>query len=221
LLPYPLAIVADDDPINRAFLIRTLEQSAWRVRSAADGSEAVRLAIADAPHVIVLDINMPGLDGWEAAARIRASATPAAGAPILAFTTQHLDVTMLRSRGFDGSIAKPCTPKTLVASVARWRSDGELAGVERLARTFDAAELNMLLDRLRAQLAHAILANSPALAHRVAGAAGTLGFTAVTQSWLRLSDGDESARDEAVADARRAIAAIDRHLSTARRTGGN
>lgn len=218
MLPYPLALVADDDPINLAFLTRTLERAAWRVAAAADGRGAVGLAIAEAPNLVVLDINMPDIDGWQVAERIRASTTPAAGAPILAFTTQHLEEDELRSRGFDGWIAKPCTADTLIASVARWRPDGELAGVERLAQTFDAAELDLLLARLRDQLTEAIAANSPALSHRLAGAAGTLGFAAVTKSWLALSEGDESAREAAFADARRAIAAIDRHLAADRRT---
>lgn len=218
LLPYALALVADDDPTNLAFLTRTLQRSMWRVTASADGRGAVALAIAEAPDLVILDINMPDLDGWQVAARIRASATLAAGVPILAFTTQHLDESELRSRGFDGWIAKPCTPDTLIASVAHWRPYGELAGVERLAQTFDSAELDPLLARLRDQLTEAILVNSPAISHRLAGAAGTLGFAAVTKSWLALSEGEESAKEAAFADARRAIAAIDRRLAADRTT---
>lgn len=218
MLPYPVALVADDDPINLAFLTRTLERSAWRVLSAVDGRQAADLAIAEAPHLIVLDINMPELDGWEAAARIRRSNTPAAGAPIVAFTTQQLDEHTLRARGFDGWLAKPCTPEMLVDAAARWRPDGELAGVERLAQIFDVAELDALMARLRDQLEDALSTESSALAHRLAGAAGTLGFAAVTESWLALSEGDLTVRERARDDARRAIAAIDRHLSSAQST---
>ncbi|SEK92996.1 Response regulator receiver domain-containing protein [Sphingomonas palmae] len=220
MLTYPKVVVADDEIINIRFLEHCLTHAGWQVMSAQDGQQAVDLVASQRPDLVMLDINMPVLDGWQAAAAIRGSSGAAAGMPIIAFTSLRVGEDELRRRGFDGCLSKPCDPAHLVQEVARWRPGGELGGVERLAAVFAPAELDALIKRLRDQLAEAIAnAPDPATAHRIAGAAGTLGFAQVSESWLALSTGEDSARARAYADARRAIAAIDRRLCADRVTG--
>lgn len=213
-MPLPLALVVDDEPINLAFATRALSVAGWAVSTAADGAEAVERARAVPPALIVMDINMPVLDGWGAVAAIRDASHPASATPILAFTTMRVADDALLERGFDGRIAKPCSPEQIAAAAARWRPDGELSGFARLSSIFGADELDPLLRRLRGQLDEALanIDTDQSRAHRIAGAAGTLGFAQVSESWLALSEGDESARDRARHDARMALAAIDRRL---------
>lgn len=215
LLPYPHVLIADDEIINLRVLERCLTQAGWHVILAQDGRQAVELARIRAPHLIILDINMPVLDGWQAAAAIRGSECAAAGAPILAFTSLQVGEAALRHGGFDGCLTKPCDPGHLIRTVARWRPDNEMAGVERLAQVFAPLDLDGLLRRLRDQLAQAIVAEpDAATAHRIAGAAGTLGFARVSESWLALSNGEDVAWTRARTEARRAVAALDRRRYT-------
>ncbi len=220
MLTYPKVVVADDEIINIKLLEHCLTQAGWQVMAAQDGQQAVDHVVGQRPDLVILDINMPVLDGWQAAAAIRGSSGAAAGVPIIAFTSLRIGEDELRRRGFDGCLAKPCEPAHLVQEVARWRPGDELGGVERLANVFAPAELDALIARLRDQLAEAIAgAPDSATAHRIAGAAGTLGFAQVSESWLALSTGDDSVRGRAYTDARRAIAAIDRRRSADSVTG--
>ncbi|MFN8221789.1 MAG: response regulator [Gaiellales bacterium] len=65
-------LTAEDNPITRADLRLILEEGGYDVSDARDGEEAVRVARATKPDLILLDLSLPGLDGVEAASRIRA-----------------------------------------------------------------------------------------------------------------------------------------------------
>jgi two-component system KDP operon response regulator KdpE len=78
-------LVADDDEDLRALLARRLSRRGWEVTVAADGAEAVRLAIADPPDVAILDRSMPVMSGPEALAALRADPGTAA-VPVLMLT---------------------------------------------------------------------------------------------------------------------------------------
>jgi CheY-like chemotaxis protein len=207
------ALVVDDEPANRLFINKVLASSGWRVIEATNGEEAIVAARQAAPDLVVMDIDMPVRDGWSATDAIRAGDTPLSSVPILAFTTLKLTDGDLLRRGMDGRVPKPCTPEQLIAATARWRPDGEMSGAKKLADVFGREELAGLVERFRDQLADAIDAiddGNVSMAHRIAGVAGTLGFAAVSASWLALSEGDDSVRDQARRDARIAIVAIDR-----------
>jgi CheY-like chemotaxis protein len=66
-------LVADDEPDNQTFLILALEHVGYEVISAEDGEEAFGLALREAPDLILMDVRMPVLDGYEACRRIRAA----------------------------------------------------------------------------------------------------------------------------------------------------
>ena len=82
----PTVMVADDLDDAR-FVLRTfLEGNGYRVVEARDGGEAVDLAARKCPDLILMDLNMPALDGLAAIARLRAGSGSCATVPILAFT---------------------------------------------------------------------------------------------------------------------------------------
>src|SRR5205085_6451263 len=85
---------------------------------AVDGFEGVAAAEREKPDLILMDIQLPGIDGYEATRRIRA--IPAlAKVPIIAVTSYALsgDEAKTRAAGCDGSVAKPFSPRQLLATV--------------------------------------------------------------------------------------------------------
>jgi len=122
LLPGLRVLLAEDNPIN-ALLARTLlARAGCVVTSAQDGEEAVAAASTAAYDLILLDIRMPRLDGFEAAARIRGGAGPSAGAPIVALTADAGDEERVRAAkaGMDDFITKPIDAPRLLAVAARF-----------------------------------------------------------------------------------------------------
>lgn len=207
-------LIVDDEEANRLYIRRCLEGAGWQAIEAADGDDANDSARRFMPSLIIMDIDMQRRDGFEAARVIRASGAPLSGVPILVYSATPLTDAEISRRGMDGRIPKPCTPDQLIAAIEPWLDDRPLAGARRLAGIFAEDELRRLIAGLREQLASAIdemdAVAIPGVAHRIAGLAGTLGFASVSASWLALSEGDESMRDQARREGRLAIAAIDR-----------
>lgn len=115
-------LLAEDNPIN-ALLARTLlTKAGCTVTSAQDGEEAVAAASAGAFDLILLDIRMPRLDGFEAAERIRAGAGPSAAAPIVALTADAGDEERAHAAksGMDDFITKPIDANRLLQVAARF-----------------------------------------------------------------------------------------------------
>ncbi|MDE2140922.1 MAG: response regulator [Elusimicrobia bacterium] len=118
-------MLADDDSDNRAIAAAALTRAGFQVVQAVDGEEAVALALRELPDLILLDMSMPKLSGWDAVGRLRAQ--PAlSGAAILAYTAHAMagDEGRALAAGCDGYIAKPCAPRELVRLV-RERLGGE------------------------------------------------------------------------------------------------
>jgi CheY-like chemotaxis protein len=115
-------LLAEDNPIN-ALLARTLlTRAGCLVTGAQDGEEAVAAASAGAYDLILLDIRMPRLDGFEAAERIRAGGGPSAGAPIVALTADAGEEERVRAAkaGMDDFITKPIDANRLLSVAARF-----------------------------------------------------------------------------------------------------
>lgn len=115
-------LLAEDNPIN-ALLARTLlTKAGCVVTGAQDGEEAVAVASAAAFDLILLDIRMPRLDGFEAAERIRAGAGPSASAPIVALTADAGDEERAHAAkaGMDDFITKPIDANRLLQVAARF-----------------------------------------------------------------------------------------------------
>ena len=115
-----ILLVEDDDDTRRGYSVM-LRHAGFDVVEAATGPDAVQRAIENAPDLILMDMNLPMLDGWEAARRIRSDAT-AGAAPLLAFSALIDSTADLRRDAvlFDGFIAKPVSPAELVRRVAAY-----------------------------------------------------------------------------------------------------
>ncbi len=99
------------------------------VQTAADGEEALACAAAFHPDVVILDIGLPRLDGYEVARRLRQGA--AGGAALLIALTgygQKGDQDQAREAGFDLHLVKPADPRQLAETIAQWRRPAEAAG---------------------------------------------------------------------------------------------
>ena len=112
-------LVGDDDPDIQALVVLRLERSGYRVLRAADGQQALDLALRERPDLAVLDITMPKLDGCEVTRSLRANAETAE-MPIILLTArvQEGDV----ARGFESGatdyVKKPFSPQELGARVS-------------------------------------------------------------------------------------------------------
>lgn len=112
-------LVADDDADNREIMTLALRRAGYEVVTAVDGREAVAAAGRERPDLILLDLSMPVVSGWDAVKSLKADAS-LAGVPVLAFTAHAMagDERRALDAGFDGYISKPCVPRAAVATVA-------------------------------------------------------------------------------------------------------
>ena len=108
-------LVVDDDPHIIELAALYLEQEGYRVISAADGRAALDRARADSPALIVLDLMLPEIDGWEVCRRVRADSD----LPILMLTARDDDIDKIvgLELGADDYLTKPFNPRELVARV--------------------------------------------------------------------------------------------------------
>ena len=215
MLERPSILVVDDDAVNRSIATAMLAKAGWHVDAAEDGRAAIAAVRQHDYALVLMDIQMPGMDGFDAAAAIRAGGGAGAGVPILAFTALSRDdaASRLESSGMDGYIAKPFTAPTLLEAVEPWRPSGKPHRSAALAALFGESEINAMLGRFRQQLADALAAPDAhaerrARAHRVAGIAGTLGFPEVSNTWLAVSEGEDSQWEAARIAARKALAEL-------------
>ena len=114
----PLILVADDDLDIQALVRYRLERSGYRVVTANDGEEAVRIARAQRPALAVLDVMMPRVDGLQATRQLRADVQTSA-MPIVLLTARAQDTDVRRGfeAGADDYIRKPFSPQELSARV--------------------------------------------------------------------------------------------------------
>jgi DNA-binding response OmpR family regulator len=114
----PVVLAADDDPDILELVAFRLERSGYTVLQASDGEEALRLALERAPDLAVLDVMMPGLDGYELTRRLRAEeATSRMPIILLTARVQDADVQQGFDAGADDYIRKPFSPQELRSRV--------------------------------------------------------------------------------------------------------
>jgi CheY-like chemotaxis protein len=124
----PLILIVEDYDDAREMYRDYLEFSGFRVVTARDGREAMAQARAANPDLILMDLSLPGIDGWEATRILKADAA-----------TRHLTIVALsahalapdgdraREAGCDGFIAKPCLPAELVVHIAAYLKPADTA----------------------------------------------------------------------------------------------
>ena len=112
-------LVVDDDARNLRLAVTQLEQAGHEVLSAKGGAEGIEAALAHAPELVFMDVQMPGMDGIAALKRLRADPR-CASMKVVAFTALAMkgDRERLLAEGFDGYLEKPIRYKKFLASVA-------------------------------------------------------------------------------------------------------
>jgi two-component system, cell cycle response regulator DivK len=114
-------LVADDDFDNRTIIREALEAAGYAVRTAVDGEDALQQVANESPEVLLLDLSMPKINGWEVAKRLRQDGRNEK-MPIIAFTAHALAGEELKAKaaGCDDYVAKPCLPKEVIQKVVQW-----------------------------------------------------------------------------------------------------
>lgn len=117
-LARPLILLVEDFDDAREMYRDFLEFSGFAVDTARDGREALEKARALSPDLILMDLSLPGIDGWEAT-RILKRDPATAHLRIVALSAHALapEGDRARAAGCDGFIAKPCLPMDLVAEI--------------------------------------------------------------------------------------------------------
>ena len=118
-------LVIEDQEDNRAILRDLLTSAGFSVLEAFNGAEGVTKARSELPDLILMDIQMPVMDGYEATRRIKADAATAS-IPIIAVTSYALSGDEVRARegGCNGYVAKPFSPRQLLGLVRGFLDKG-------------------------------------------------------------------------------------------------
>jgi CheY-like chemotaxis protein len=119
----------EDHPINQKLAKTLIERMGYSVDLAENGQEALDAAANTAYQLVLMDMQMPVMDGIEATRRIRASAGPCAKVPIIALTANAMqtDRETCRAAGMDDFLGKPFARGDLEALLARWlKLDAEI-----------------------------------------------------------------------------------------------
>jgi len=111
-------LIVEDTEDNRQIIRDLLSSVGYELIEAEDGAAGVALAQSEQPDLILMDIQLPQMDGYEATRRIRAI-PELATVPIIAVTSYALsgDEAKTRAAGCDGYIAKPFSPRQLLAKI--------------------------------------------------------------------------------------------------------
>jgi PAS domain S-box-containing protein len=185
-------LLAEDNPVNAMVARRMLEIEGHKVTLAVNGKEAVEAAIAHEFDVVLMDVQMPVLDGLEATRQLRNAALPERRRlPIIALTANAMkgDRDLCIAAGMDAYLSKPLDPVALRRTVLELgrRSNDHFDRAALLTRVGGDLELAFLVaktyveshDRLSAQLQAAIAAGDlPAITRATRGLRGALGTVA-------------------------------------------
>ena len=190
--PRPRVLVVDDQPANLLILEYQLRALDCDVELAADGAQALQKAAAESFHLVLLDCQLPDIDGYTVAERIRTRESgTGAHTPILAIssTTDDEHQQRVMASGMDGMLTKPIHDDVLRDLIALWCDNGD-ASPAPMPVAVDAGQdlwrvyldsLDDDLDRLaRAMATHDLEATRHA-AHRLKGAALAVEQGAIAQ----------------------------------------
>jgi signal transduction histidine kinase/CheY-like chemotaxis protein/HPt (histidine-containing phosphotransfer) domain-containing protein len=204
-------LLAEDNEINQEIARATLEAAGHEVDVVMDGAQAILAVQAKVYDLVLMDIQMPNVDGITATQHIRALQHPARDIPIIAMTANVLpqQIAMFREAGMSDHVGKPFKRDALAAVIQRWLPDETVGDdISSAALLFDQtayeAILEMvgpdgmanLLDRLAAQLREPIDEHAPEhrcevlqrYAHKLVGATGMLGFEGLSTLCRELED---------------------------------
>ena len=114
-------LVVDDNRTNRLVGLKSLEALGAEAETADSGEAAIRAAAKGGYDLILMDVNMPGMDGMEATRRIRELSGPQAGVPIVALTADVMShhQAAYHAAGMNGFVPKPFSPTQLLTEIVR------------------------------------------------------------------------------------------------------
>jgi CheY-like chemotaxis protein len=117
----PTLLIVEDNELNRDMLSRRLTRRGYQVVMATDGAEAVAAAERELPDLILMDMSLPVLDGWEATRRIK-TGPHTAEIPIIALTAHAMagDEARAREAGCDDFDTKPVELDRLLGKIEHW-----------------------------------------------------------------------------------------------------
>lgn len=150
-------LLVEDDPDIVGLLVHYLQTAGYRTHTESNGFAGVRAAREQSPVAVILDVMLPGLDGYEVCRRLRADSATAA-LPILMLTARGAEGDKVRGLdlGADDYVTKPFSPKEVVARVKALvrRSLGEASGtrLEYGALTLDAERHEVAVGRRQVPL---------------------------------------------------------------------
>jgi PAS domain S-box-containing protein len=233
-------LVVDDNQVNQTVAAEMLRRDGYQVEIAEDGREAVAATARRRFDAVLMDCQMPVMDGFEATRLIRDAERGATRVPIIALTSSSMreDREEALAAGMDAFLAKPVTADALTATVARWTREaarrpapaadepaappvldeavfGALASTDaalaaELARLF-ARESQAALAGLRAALAERDGADVAHAAHGLKGSASTLGALRVSDLAAQIERAGRDGRvDDAAGLLERLAPAVDR-----------
>jgi CheY-like chemotaxis protein len=118
----PLVLVAEDSPVNQIVAVRALERCGYRAEVVGDGIEALRALAAGRYAAVLMDCQMPRMDGYEATIQLRRHEGGARRTPVIAMTAHAMkdDVARCLAAGMDDYISKPMRFQVLADTLRRW-----------------------------------------------------------------------------------------------------
>jgi CheY-like chemotaxis protein len=113
-------LIVEDVGFNRDLLIQILDED-YAVVTADDGAAGVAKAVAERPDLVLMDLSLPVIDGWEATRRIKADPSTAS-IPVIALTAHAMsgDEEKAKAAGCDDFLTKPVDEDLLFAALRRW-----------------------------------------------------------------------------------------------------
>lgn len=116
----PLILVVDDTRDSRELFVEYLRMAGFQAEQAGSGREAIDKAAALQPSAIVMDLEMPEMDGWEATRRLKADARTA-GIPVVALSAHVMEDARKQATeaGCAGFLSKPCYPTEVEKELSR------------------------------------------------------------------------------------------------------
>lgn len=113
-------LIVEDNPVNRKLLLVVLRPHGYRLLTANDGTEAIELAAREQPDLILMDLQLPRLNGYAAARHLK-SQSITAHIPIIALTAHAItEANGAFSSDFDGYLNKPIDTRAFPKKVAAW-----------------------------------------------------------------------------------------------------
>ncbi len=208
-------LLVEDNPVNQKVACSLLEQFGCTATLAATGREALEALESASFDCVLMDVQMPGMDGFEATRRIRASGQAYDGVPIIAMTAHALEGDRERcaAAGMDDYVSKPVNPAVLAKVMDKYldRTPGGLdrhailqrvGGDEDLMREVIGIFLDDIPGRIRA-IEKAVERGDPdtvqAEAHAVKGSAGNIGASGLYDAAGRLETAAKAGGETAAA----------------------